>query len=301
MDATDSVTRPASRRIEAISVALVLLGVVGLQASAIGKAFFADDYLFLEQVRGRSFWRALTSPDPLGNFLRPVSRQAWFWLLSRLGRESPALFHAANLLVFLASLLVLYSIARRAAGPVAATMAIAFLGLHYATDVPLHWASGSQDLLALLFALLAIDLHARGRSALAALALALGLLCKEVVAGTALLAVLAAHRSSDTVRASLRRGAPLILVTLGWSVWWVLSMSAHASAVQSLAFSPDGAFAVVMHLVQVAAGLEFRLGGQPLGDWSGIALIPALIAGVAIYGGIIGGGGESRQRLGTFA
>jgi hypothetical protein len=300
MVATDAVTRPSSRRNEALSVALVLLGVVGLQASAIGKAFFADDYLFLEQVRGRSLWGALTSQDPLGNFLRPVSRQAWFWLFSRLGGESPALFHAANLFVFLLSLVVLYSIVRRVASPAAATIAIAFLGFQYASDVPLHWASGSQDLLALLFALLAIDLQARGRSVLAAVALALGLLSKEVVAGTALLAVLAAHRPDETMRSRLGRGVPLFVVTLGWGIWWAASMSAHASAIHALAINADGAFAVVMHLVQVAAGLEFRLGGQPLGHWSAMALIPALIAGVAAYAVIIGGG-ESRRRLGGFA
>ena len=140
--------RPASGRAEWIPAGLILLGAAVLQGAGIRKPFFADDYLFLEQVRGRSLWSALCSPDPLGNFVRPVSRQLFFWIISRAGGESPVVFHAVNLAIFLAGLLALYLVVRRMLGRTPAVMALAFVAFHYAADVPLRWASGSQDLLA---------------------------------------------------------------------------------------------------------------------------------------------------------
>ena len=56
------------------ALALVLVAGAWLQISALRLPFFADDYLFLDQIRGRSLWAALTSPDPLRNFWRPVGR-----------------------------------------------------------------------------------------------------------------------------------------------------------------------------------------------------------------------------------
>jgi hypothetical protein len=88
---------------ERIVFALILFAVVALHVVSLTKPFFADDYFFLEQVRGKSLHSALVSPDPLGNFFRPVSRQLYFWTLGNLGNESPVPFHAANLFLFLVS------------------------------------------------------------------------------------------------------------------------------------------------------------------------------------------------------
>jgi len=92
---------------------LLLLSAVALHGSALRKPFFADDYFFLEQARGQSLPAALGSPDPLGNFLRPVGRQLYFWTLSRVGGETPTVFHVANLALFLASLVLVYLLVRR--------------------------------------------------------------------------------------------------------------------------------------------------------------------------------------------
>ena len=43
-----------------------LLGALALHAYSLRAPFFADDYLFLDQVRDRSLPAALTSPDPIG-------------------------------------------------------------------------------------------------------------------------------------------------------------------------------------------------------------------------------------------
>ena len=119
------------------ALALILGAAVATQVSAVVLPFFSDDYLFLDQVRFRSLPAALLSPDPLGNFVRPVGRQLWFWGLSRLG-ESPALAHALNLALFLGIVALLFSITRRLAGMRAAAIVAGVIALHYAADVPVR-------------------------------------------------------------------------------------------------------------------------------------------------------------------
>jgi hypothetical protein len=275
---------------EALVLGLVLLAVAAVQGGSLTKLFFADDYFFLEQVRGRSLFAALAAPDPLGNFFRPVSRQLYFWTLSRLGGESPVPFHAANLLLFLSSLAVLYLLARRFAGVGAALTATAFVGFHYAADVPLRWASGSQDLLALFLGLSAIYLQCTRRFVPAAIALALGLLSKESVAGAALIALVASHRPGTSWRETTRRSAGLIGVTAVWAVWWILSSSQRAATGQALSLEPSGPFGALAHLLQVSLGLEFRPGGDMIGHWTVPAALVGGIAGAIFWLG--------RERIG---
>lgn len=267
---------------EIVGVAIVLLTSIALHAGSIARPFFADDYLFLEQVRGHSLSTAMMSPDPIGNFLRPVSRALYFWTMTRVGGETPALFHAVGLVIFIASLLLLYAIARRLAGGGAAFFALAFVALHYAADVPLSWASGSQDLLAVFFATVAIYLHSSGRRIYAPLALALAMLSKESVAGAALIAILADHRPSESWTAAVRRGLGLVAVTLAWAAWWVASKSAHPLTGHTVAFEPGSVAASLVHALQTALSLEFRAGGNALGHWSALALLPGAIAAALV-------------------
>ena len=102
---------------------LILVGVFLLHRDALRLPFFADDYLFLEQVRGRSLVAAVTSPDGLGNFLRPVGRQLYFWSLAHFFGESARAFHTANLVLFLGIVTLLFAIAHRLAGPMGAAVA----------------------------------------------------------------------------------------------------------------------------------------------------------------------------------
>ncbi|HEV2104989.1 MAG TPA: hypothetical protein VGU27_04605, partial [Candidatus Eisenbacteria bacterium] len=165
-----------------LALAAPLVAAALLHARVLVAPFFADDWLFLDQVRDRPLAAALASPDPIGNFVRPLGRQAWFWLLARAGGGSPAWFHAGNLVLFLVSLVLLAHLARRVAGPLAAAFATGFVALHYAADVPLLWASGSQDLLATTLALAALALHLARRRAAAAALLVAALFAKETVA-----------------------------------------------------------------------------------------------------------------------
>src|SRR5258708_6470654 len=116
---------------------LALLTILALrQAPALSVPFFADDYLFLDQVRHVDLVTALQRPDPLGNFYRPLSRQVYFWALSHMAGESAFVAHMINLLLIAGIVLMLYFLVVRLAGPPSGLIAALPLPLHYALDVP---------------------------------------------------------------------------------------------------------------------------------------------------------------------
>src|SRR5215831_2034183 len=173
----------------AYAVAALAIAAVVTHVRSFAAPFFADDWLFLDQVRFRSLAHVLASPDPIGNYFRPLGRQVWFWVLARVGGESAFVFHAANLLCLVAAVVLLAVLARRLAGPLAAVVAAGFLALHYAADVPVLWVSGSQELLSLTLGLGALVLYQRGRRLAAAACYLAALLAKEVVVLLPLVAI----------------------------------------------------------------------------------------------------------------
>ena len=276
-------------------LALILLATAWLQRGALHAPFFADDFLFLDQARDRPLWAALTTPDPIGNFVRPVGRQLHFWLLARASGESAVVFHAANLTLFLGVVTLLFLVTRRLAGTVAAAFAAAFVALHYAADVPLIWASGSQDLLALAGALGALALFLSGRRALAAVALLGGMLSKETVLLTPLVAALAARRAGEPWRRSLVRAWPLGLAVAAWAVLWGRALLHSAGTRGAVAWSPAGAAAVFAHLLQVAFGLEWRSGGA----LRFLTLLPPLAPLALALAAVAFAGKERRDAVGA--
>jgi len=257
-----AIAAPASARaLEWLALALVLAGVVVLYLPALGTQFFADDFLFLDQVRGRSLWQALLAPDPLSNFFRPVSRQLYFWIVAGLTHESPLAFRVGNLITLLMAIVLLWRLARRLAGGRAALFAAAFFGLHYAADVPVRWACGSQELLAVVFALAAILLHVSGRRALAGVAMLLAALSKEVVLLTPLIAIVADHRPREPWATTARRAWPLAAAVLVWGVIFLSMPHRHTAQATEVEFDLiKSPLAAIVHLIQVAVGLEWRTG-----------------------------------------
>jgi hypothetical protein len=279
-------------------LALVLLAAAWLQRGALRAPFFADDFLFLDQVRFRPLWATLTGRDPIGNFVRPVGRQLYFWLLARVGGESALVFHAAGLLLFLGAVALLFVIVRRLAGAGAAAIAAAFLALHYAADVPLLWASGSQDLLALVGALAALALFLSGRRVLAAAALLAALLSKETVLLMPVVAILATRRAQEPWRRSALRAWPLFVAVGAWAALWLRVASHSAGARQAVGGSLSGLAAAFVHLVQVAFGLEWRTGGE----LRAFTLLPPLVSlALAVAAVVLAAksGREGSRRAGT--
>jgi len=240
-----------------VALALILGAGLILQFPALDTPFFADDYLFLDQVGRSSLTQVLTAPDPIGNYYRPVGRQLFFWLVARAGGGSARVFHAAALALWLAVLGLLFAVARRVAGPLAALIASGLLALHYAADVPVRWASGCQDLIAVAGALGALWLHLSGRRIVAGLVLLVALLSKEVVALTPLIAVMAARGRDEPLRIAARRAWPLAAAVAAWAaiVWSVTH--ARGGTPEPPGITPVAAVAALAHLVQVACGIEW--------------------------------------------
>ncbi len=254
-------------------------------AGSLGAPFFADDWLFLDQVRFRSLLHVLASPDPLGNYFRPLGRQLWFWVIARLGGESALVFHGANLACLVAAVVLLALLARRVAGPFAGVVAAAFLAVHYAADVPVLWVSGSQELLSLTLALAALTLYVNGRRAGSAVLMLLALLAKEAV----VLAPLAAIALDDTPggwRVRVRRAWPLGLSVAAWLGLAAWAMARRGAPGAGVALTPLGPFVAPLLLVRVALGLEWQTGALPLTrftDPGWASLLAVLVAGAAVW------------------
>src|SRR5687767_8263256 len=86
----DAVERRSTHwRFDIVAAFVALVLIVLLHGSTVRAPLFADDYLFLDQVRHLSLSEALARPDPLGNFYRPLSRQVYFWFMGNVFGESP--------------------------------------------------------------------------------------------------------------------------------------------------------------------------------------------------------------------
>ena len=238
---------------------LALIGAACLARPAPAPLLFADDYRFLEQTRHASLLAILARSDPLGNYYRPLSRQLYFWVVGRLGGESPQVFHLVNLGLFVLLLLALVALVHRLAGARAAVTAGAILALHSAADVPLCWASGSQELLSSLAATLAILLHVTGWTWVAAAALGLALLGKEVVILTPIVAIVAA-RGREPWRDAIRRGLPLIAVAVAWAVGWRWMPHLDPGKLSEVDFGLTGVASTLAHLAQATIGIEWAPG-----------------------------------------
>jgi len=198
------------------ALAAALAATLALQAGALRSPFFADDWLFLDATRGHGLVAALTAPDPIGNFARPVGRQLWFWMMDRAGNGEAVAFHAANLMLWLLALGLFALLVTRVAGARAAVVAVAIAALTHAADVPVGWAAGSQDLLAIVFALASLLALGSGAGIMAGVLLLLGLFAKETVAGLPFIALLLWRRDDESWSASARRVAPLLVSLVVW-------------------------------------------------------------------------------------
>jgi len=261
-----------------LAVAIVLLHVPGLP-----RTFFADDFLFLDQVRSRTLLESLRVADPLSNFYRPVSRQIYFWIISATTNESGFAFHASNLFFFVVLVGLFYLVARRMAGGVAAAIGTAFLALHYAGDVPVRWACGSQELLSVGGALAALWLHLGGRRFLAAAFLVVAALSKEIVLLTPLIAAIADRRPGESLWHSARRAWPLGIGVAVWAAVWLLAPHTRQAASTEVELHPWGAVSTYVHLLQVFFGFEARQGELWRLPRVGPPLVPLVLAAVAVF------------------
>lgn len=243
-----------------LALLLVLGAAVWQHAGMLRYPFFADDYLFLDQLRGRGFLSAWTVHDPLRNYWRPLSRQVYFGFVGLLG-ESPLVAHILNLTLFLGILVLLYLLVRRLVSTRAAIVATALVALHEVADVPVLWASGSQDLLAVAGALGALYLSAIGRVRWAVVPFLAALLSKETVVVTPVIALWMLRQPKESWASSARRVVPLIVATVVWMPVWIVMMVGGYH--QGLTFGPGSLPAAIAHLPQSFFGVQWG-DGSPL-------------------------------------
>jgi hypothetical protein len=245
-------------------VLVVLLAVAALaRPGALRAPFFADDWLFLDQARARSLFATLAAPDPIGNFARPIGRQTWFWLMGHLSGESSAFFHYAALAVFVTAVGLLFRLGWRLGGLAVGTFAAAFFAFHGSADVPLTWASGSQDLLAVTFGVASVLLFLEGERGWAAALLLLGLLSKETIALAPLAALVLAREPGESWRRSIARAWPY---AVAWALWLGVIAIAAARGRAHLGGQPFHfiyLLSALVNLVRTGMGLEWRTGSPP--------------------------------------
>jgi hypothetical protein len=178
-------------RARAAHFLLLLAAVAAGYGGSLGNDLVWDDRIYIVEnpaVR-EARWRQIFG-EPIGNFYRPVVF-ATFALEARAGRGAPELFHGVNLALHaLVAGLLLAAVQRVGAERGAALGASLLFALHPVESEAVLYVSGRTDILAAVFALATLLLHAsaarwRGAPTLygarlgAASCFAISLGCKE--------------------------------------------------------------------------------------------------------------------------
>ena len=207
----------AERGLRVLPFAILGAATLAAHASSLSVALVGDDYRWVEKARSSPL-AALLAPRALfKNFYRPWSRELHFAVLHRAFGLAPAPYHVANLVLTFAALSLAFVWIRRLAGTAIAGIAIAAAAALAPWQLLNDWASGSQDLWMMVWALAALIAAQAGRAWWAATAFALALLSKETAATVPLVAAaegwLMQRRSARELAARL---TPMLLVALAW-------------------------------------------------------------------------------------
>src|SRR5688572_25695504 len=150
---------------------------LALALPCVGLSYLSDDYAFV--LHGWNFHPAQLLPNPESGFWRPISRELYFGLLTRISPNNPLWGHILNWTLAVTSVSMVAEFARRVAG----TRVGFFTGMLFAATAVMPtlvaWVCCSQDLFALVFLAAALLLQQSGRVAAAAACAAAGLLSKE--------------------------------------------------------------------------------------------------------------------------
>jgi tetratricopeptide (TPR) repeat protein len=229
-----------------LPLALLLVAVACVYASALRAPFFRDDHmLVLEDPRvqeprsalehfGRAYWAGPAGPVHSA-YYRPLVTLS-FALDWRLGGGRAAPFHATNVALHLVVCALVFALARRGGATAsAAALGAALFGLMPRLTEAVTWISGRTDLLAggaALAALLVWD-RSRGRAAARAAAAALlllGLLAKEVaLAGALAIAAYEIARARERGERPQRAAAALAPIAIAAAAWAALRLAAGSA------------------------------------------------------------------------
>jgi hypothetical protein len=197
-------------RSDAVTLALLLLWVALCYAQTLGFGFVNwDDFdLVLKNplvINPSSvpLLHRLTTPE--AGYPIPVTLLSYRLEYLLAGFDHPWLQHGVNVLIHLASVALLFRIARAVGlSTPAAALATVLFGAHPAAAEPVSWLTGRKDLLALFFALLTVtlalpDSSSRRRRVLRGLTFVLAMLSKPVAVALVPLLVLLAAAKKDNL------------------------------------------------------------------------------------------------------
>ena len=157
-------------------LALVALAV-GADAFRIG--FFADDFHFLDIARRLPLARTLGGQYGLWPWYRPLSRELYFAAVASAGPTALRFAHALSLVCLFRVGLLLARIGTRLVGRPAAWAGVVIFLSYGFTKFLAAWASGFQDLAAIVLIAYALDAYQCGRTGQALAWTALAPFAKE--------------------------------------------------------------------------------------------------------------------------
>ena len=221
MTAAPDARRPAAFP-WALAAGLLAVLLLVLHGRYLAWPFISDDFAFLDASRRLD--QLFSSFHLYSNYFRPVGRELYFFVGHALAGYRPLPYHVANFLVLLGVVLLVVALALRLAGPRAGLLAGAAYAVLYSHRMAMAWVSCSQDLLAALFALLAVLALLSGHRARSGAAHLAAMLSKESVAALPLVIALwhAATAPAGTpwrrrVAVGARESAPLWFASAAWA------------------------------------------------------------------------------------
>jgi hypothetical protein len=231
--------------------------------------FLEDDYIFLTEVRRGLMGSIEHALRTMGMYFRPVSRELYFWAMSRSFGLDPFPFHLVNFGILLATVAMVAQIGRVLGGMRAGLMAAALYTLLPPHRVLLGYVSLSQDLLATGLACAATLAQVTRRRGLAGALLLGAMFSKESVVPLPLVWTLwefvsAGSGGEARWRAALRGTWPAWLAMLVWgggTAWGRLALAdpevlAAAFATSHLDLTPGGLWLGVRLTALTLVGLE---------------------------------------------
>lgn len=219
--------------------------------------FFADDFHFLDVARRTPLLAALGGQYGIFPWYRPLSRELFFALVAAFGPWAALVARLVSLAAMGGCALLIDRIGRPWAGARAGRIAAILFATYGTTRFLMAWASGFQDLLALLLTLLALDALQRGRAGLALLWAGLAPFSKETaIIVFPLLALHASLLAPPEERRRLRTYAGLALVALAVvAVHLLVRRTWHGGrSVEGIAFVPKDLASALLVVIGGFAG-----------------------------------------------